>query len=375
MKKWWCPLSTLDQITVLTLTMTATSAPRKTKNTDFGYASWDKRSAELSRQLEEEEKVDRQQNASALGLDGKYARSQAEAEEGAKAVDVCKAKAVLEQYRRREDDKIQSLSGLLGASSEAGKAGEAPQEVKYVTRDSLGAGKRVIDICDTRGPGRIVLTQDLSNLECATPANATLQPKSYADDAENAEEMPAPTVHRGLIKLNLRQLSQCTVVVKCKIITGTVEISHCKDVTVIVEGDDATVATIQADLCERLNIQFLDSPSGKNVPARVRDTNSGPTTTLFWGQDVDDRIYHAGVSDLVRSPRPPFVCRASHSRSDLTTRSRSLSAWPPIATATWSSKRGRTTWRTAPGPWATPPPRRCSSSRAWWGESSRRRKC
>jgi len=104
--------------------------------------------------------------------------------------------------------------------------------------------------------------------------------------------------------------------VKCKIITGTVEISHCKDVTVIVEGDDATVATIQADLCERLNIQFHDAPSGKNVPVRVRDTNSGPTTTLFWGQDVDDRIYHAGVSDLrvatYRDGYPELETRADY---------------------------------------------------------------
>merc|ERR1712003_185562 len=105
--------------------------------------------------------------------------------------------------------------------------------------------------------------------------------------------MPQPTVHRGLIKLNLRNLHGITVVVKCKIITGTVEISHCKDFTLIAEGDDATVATIQADLCTNLDIQFHDSPSSKNVP-----TNSGPKTTLFWGYSDDDRIYHAGVSQL-----------------------------------------------------------------------------
>jgi tetratricopeptide (TPR) repeat protein len=153
-----------------------------------------------------------------------------------------------------------------------------------------------------------VLTQDLSNLESITPANSSLQPKSYSDDAENEQSMPQNTTHRGIIKLILQNLHNCTVLIKCKIITGTVEISHCKDLTVIVSGDDATVPTIQADLCTNLDIQFHDAPSGKNVPLRVRDTNSGPTTTLFWGQDKDDRIYHAGVTKMrVRTYRDGFM--------------------------------------------------------------------
>ena len=187
---------------------------------------------------------------------------------------------------------MENLVGLLGSLKEEDVArcvAEGKhQEVEYVTRDKLGAGKRVVTICDTKGPGKIVLTQDLSNLESATPSNTSLQPKSYDEDAENREEMPKPTVHRGLIKLNLRNLHQCTVVIKCKSITGTVEISHCEDVKLIVEGDDATVVTVQADLCTNIDIQFHDSPSGKNVPLRVRGTTSGPTTTLFWGQDKDD---------------------------------------------------------------------------------------
>lgn len=254
------------------------------------YDKWNKTASDLTKQLDEEEEQDKKEAASALGLDGKHARSQAEADELAKMNDAQKTKKMLEQYKKREDGVVETLSGLLAPGQN--------QETKFVTRAMLGVGKRVITICDTSGPGRIVLTQDLSNLESATPANTALQPKVYADDAENNAKMSQPTVHRGLIKLNLRNLSQCTVVVKCKVITGTVEVSHCKDFTLIVEGDDATVSTIQADLCDNLDIQFHDSPSSKNVPLRVRDTNSGPTTTLFWGQDSDDRIYHAGVSRL-----------------------------------------------------------------------------
>ncbi|KAL9187846.1 hypothetical protein ACHAXT_006224 [Thalassiosira profunda] len=270
------------------------------------YDSWEKRTSDLAKQLDDEEEAERRANAEALGH-GKHARSAAEAAERAKAEDVEKTKKMLDAYKKREEGVVESLTGLLG-SVEGGGGEEKHQEVKYVTRDVLGAGKRVINISDSKGPGKIVLTQDLSNLESATPANATLQAKSYPGDAENREQMPQPTIHRGLIKLNLRNLHNCTVVVKCKIITGTVEISHCEDVTLIAEGDDATVVTVQADLCTNLDVQFHDSPSGKNVPLRVRDTTSGPTTTLFWGQDQDDRIYHAGVSKLrVATYRDGFV--------------------------------------------------------------------
>jgi len=292
--------------------MTSSSSPTPKKGVAgrIDYDSWEKRSSELSKQLDDEEEADRKENATALGLDGKHASSQAEAEERAKAKDLEKTKNMLVKYQRREEGVVENLSGLLGSLDEdANTAEEAKhQEVKYVTRDKLGAGKRVINVCDTRGPGKIVLTQDLSNLESATPSNTTLQPKSFKDDAENKEQMTKPTIHRGIIKLNLRNLHQCTVIVKCKIITGTVEISHCKDVTLIVQGDDATVVTVQADLCTNIDIQFHDSPSGKNIPLRVRDTTSGPTTTLFWGQDEDDRIYHAGVSKLrVSTYRDGFV--------------------------------------------------------------------
>jgi tetratricopeptide (TPR) repeat protein len=170
----------------------------------------------------------------------------------------------------------------------------------------IDAGKRVISISDTSGPGKIVLTQDLSNLESVVPApsssnaasstSSPLQPKSYNDDAENEviESNTTPTeekrIARGIIKLILRNLHDCTVIIKCKIITGTVEISHCTDVTVIAEGEDATVVTIQADICQNLDIQFRDSPSGKNVPLS--------NNTLYWGQDASDRVYHAGVFNM-----------------------------------------------------------------------------
>ena len=59
----------------------------------------------------------------------------------------------------------------------------------------MRAGKRVLRISDTTGPGRIVLTQDLSNLESAAPSSSSssssaMRPRSYAEDAENDEKSP-----------------------------------------------------------------------------------------------------------------------------------------------------------------------------------------
>ena len=295
---------------------TGTNAPRKGVAGRIDYDSWQKRTSDLTKQLEDEEEIEKQESASALGLDGKHARSKAEADEQAKAKEAEKTKKMLDSYQKREMAVVAQLDGLLGlVSNDADTAKEEiHQQTKYITRDMLDAGKRVVSICNTTGPGKIVLTQDLSNLESVTPANSSLEPKSYQDDAENELPMPQSTTHRGIIKLILQNLHNCTIVIKCKIITGTVEISHCEDITVMISGDDATVPTIQADICTNLDVQFHDAPSGKNVPLRVRDTNSGPTTTLFWGQDKDDRIYHAGVSKLhVRTFRDGFVDLETHS--------------------------------------------------------------
>ena len=299
----------------MTMAATGNTAPRKGVAGRIDYDSWEKRTSDLAKQLDEEEEAEKKANASALGLDGRHARSKAEADEQSKAKDAEKTKKMLESYQKRELAVVAQLKGLLGPFEDEETAIEEVkhQETKYVTRDMLDAGKRVVSICNTAGPGKIVLTQDLSNLESVTPANSSLEPKSYQDDAENELPMPNATTHRGVIKLILQNLRNCTVVIKCKVITGTVEISHCKDVTVMISGDDATVPTIQADLCTNLDIQFHDAPSGKNVPLRVRDTNSGPTTTLFWGQDKDDRIYHAGVSGLhVCTYRDGFVELETH---------------------------------------------------------------
>ncbi len=327
----------------MTIMTTTTSDDNNNSSSSKGiagrtdYSTWSRRASDLTKQLDLEEEAERSSAAAACGLDGKHAFSRSEAEERTKAKQVKQAKKALDAYKKREGGVIQSLTGLLGeefkvwndkqdidgdaaagtgttsssvvaaaaAAQDASRIESSQREVKYVTRDMIDAGKRVVSICDTSGPGKIVLTQDLSNLESVVPSSAPsssqLQPKSYKDDAENEVIEPlTSTVHseekriaRGIIKLILRNLHHCTVIIKCKIITGTVEVSHCTNVTVVAEGSDATVATIQADMCENLDIQFRDSPSGKNVTSL-----SSSTPTLYWGQDASDRVFHAGVSSM-----------------------------------------------------------------------------
>ena len=260
------------------------------------YREWDKKVSDLVEESEKKEVQDKEEAAKALGLDGKYAFSHAEAMERQKAEDVAQAKRVLDGYRKRESDTVQTFAGLLDSDDESKR--DAGCTVR-ITRERMGAGKRVVTICDTEGSSStkdlIVLTQDLSHLESKMSV-PSVQPKSYPDDAENGVKEEQRTQERtiyGLIKVNLSNLRNCTVSIKCKVISGTVEMSHCSNVVLRIERE-ATVATLQCDLSQHIVVEFRDAPSGKN-------TNLPGQRRLHWGDDADDRIFHAGVSDMMVS--------------------------------------------------------------------------
>lgn len=234
-------------------------------------------------------------------MDGKYARSADEAAERVKAKAAKKTKKTLDRFKARENKIIQNLTDLLSA-----KDGETKQTVR-ITRDHLGAGKRVLSVTDVSGVAvdcsTIVLTADLSHLESKMPVNVTA--KNFAEDAENdvvEEPTPANAKERsvfGVIKVFLANLQNCTVIVKCKIITGTVELHNCRNVCIKVEKE-ATVATVQADLSDNIVIEFHDAVSGKHVP--------GQNPALYWGDDKDDRIFHAGITNMtVRIYRDDYL--------------------------------------------------------------------
>jgi hypothetical protein len=269
------------------------------------YAQWDKVATEMEKDADKQEEQEIAEQKAALGLDGKYAHSQSEAEERQKHKEAKKTKKVLEDYKKRENQAVQNFGGLLGPPiPDKNETKSADATVVRITRDRMDAGKRVLSLSDTSGASQkdtIVLTQDLSLLE--SKMGGTLTPKTYDDDAQNAVKEPEAPQQRsiyGLIKIFINNVHDCTVLIKCKLITGTLELHNCSNVVIKVDKD-ATVATVQADLSENITFEFNDAPSGKN-------TAMPGQKTIYWGEDRDDRIFHAGVKNMrVRILRDGFV--------------------------------------------------------------------
>jgi tetratricopeptide (TPR) repeat protein len=283
------------------------------------YDQWDKVTRTLVDDVEQEEQRETEASKKALGLDGKYAQSQADADERKKAAEVLKAKKVLENYQKRESAVRADLKGILGppVSKDSGSPMEGEEsksseaKIVRITRELMDAGKRVVVISDTSGASQsdtIVLTADLSLLESKMKTNSTMVPKNYAEDSENdvdeAKANAASATERkiyGVIKCFLSNVHNCTILIKCKVISGTIEMSHCTNVVVKIERD-ATVASIQADLCEDISFIFNDAPSGKNGTTNAAgiavDTSADSKNRIYWGQDKEDRIFHAGVKNM-----------------------------------------------------------------------------
>mmetsp|Transcript_13873 Transcript_13873/g.32327 ORF Transcript_13873/g.32327 Transcript_13873/m.32327 type:complete len:591 (-) Transcript_13873:57-1829(-) len=295
-----------------------TSSARPGKAGRCNYDQWDTVTRTLVDEAEQEERMEVEESKKALGLDGKYAASQADADERKKAAEVKKAKKVLDDFKKRESAVRTDLKGILGpppsTDNESTSLGEGTKssEVKTVriTRELMDAGKRVLVISDTSGASQsdtVVLTSDLSLLESKMKTNSTTVPKQYPEDSENdviepkTNTMAAERKIYGVIKCFLSNVHNCTVLIKCKVISGTLEISHCTNVVIKIERD-ATVATIQADLCEDICIIFNDAPSGKNGNTNAAgipvDTSADSKNRIYWGQDKEDRIFHAGVKNM-----------------------------------------------------------------------------
>ena len=265
------------------------------------YDGWHKKVSDLVDEVDQDDDREKEEAKKALGLDGKYASSQAEVEERKKKEDVKHAKNVLDGYIKREGQIMQTFAKVLDRSDEESKS-TGPTVVR-LTRDRMGAGKRVVTICDTTGSSQkdmIILTQDLSHLESkmnSGPQN--LVPAKNAEDAENGVKEPPAEQRKvyGLIKLFITNVHNCTIAIRCKLISGTVELSHCSNVVLKIEKE-TTVATLQADLCNQVSIEYHDTASGKNTGQPM----------LYWGEDKDDRIFHAGVKQMkIKVFRDGFV--------------------------------------------------------------------
>ena len=302
----------------------------------INYAQWDKVASNLDKTIQEEEEKEIQIENAKLGLQsGKYARSQAEADEQIKAQRVKETKQKLNHYQQREEAIVMNITHVFGnvpSSSSSQEEKEVEQEQQQgqqetnhqhiksddrpktirLTRQDMNAGTRVLRITDTSGSSSLhdtlVLTEDLSHLESkmSSTTNNASQAKSYPDDSENIvkdedDNNATTTTPRsvfGIIKVFLQNVNNCTIWIKCKIISGTVEMHHCNNVVVKIQGPQATVATIQLDLSQNVRLEFHDAPSGKNPVTPGSSTTTTTEPTMFWGQDKDDRIFHAGVQNM-----------------------------------------------------------------------------
>jgi len=263
------------------------------------YSEWDSKTSQLVSALESEEKEDEERVKQELGLqDGKYPRSEAEASELKKAAEVLKMKDTLDAYKEKEEGVHQILSNVWKdhQTSPSPSPSSSPEDdvpTRTITRTDIHAGKRVLTLSDSTGPGHIILSRDLTDLRNALPANATLTPKTYPNDAENsvtehtAHSTASDKVVHGLIKVNLTELhGGLTVSIGCKVVTGTLDISHCSDLIVEIEGE-AAIVTVQVDLCRNVTLRFRESADA-----------SSSSSSRYWGEDKDDRVFHAGVHNL-----------------------------------------------------------------------------
>ena len=303
-------------------------SPKNKRTTD--YSSWNTKTKILLQQTIASEDEERIESSKALGLDGKYSYSKDEEIEKEKLVERSKHSKELEGYNKRELDVIQIISDCLVDGKVEEEVKEDVEELeldeskkivspsRYITRLDMEEGRRVLTVCDTSGPGTIILPEDLSLLENNIPSNLIggMTPKSYPNDAENdvvvvddntktndsndkssstaAATATKTTMVKGLIKLNLSNLSNLTVVIRCKVLTGTIEITHCQNVTVRIEGRSCILPTIQIDLSHQLTLELCDA-GGSGC-----SSGSGNSNTIGrWGESTTDRIVHAGVSNMV----------------------------------------------------------------------------
>jgi hypothetical protein len=249
------------------------------------YGKWEKVSQSLLAEVEKEEAQEKAQSAEALGHT-RQPFSESEAAEKTKFEKVSKTKAVLESHKQREDSRTlileqdwvdeqlkntcqrtvditrQAFEGTSVANNSTSNDDSDSNDI------TVSSSKRVLRLNNIQGPLTITLSSDLSKLE------STSTVETNKGDRE-------PIKIYGLTKVFLSNLQDVTIISKCKIITSSMEISHCSNLRVQLYQEK--VSTIQCDLSRDVLIEFI----GVDLK---RDN-------LLFG-DVNDKIYHAGVSNL-----------------------------------------------------------------------------
>uniref|UniRef100_A0A7S1ZLN5 Uncharacterized protein n=1 Tax=Ditylum brightwellii TaxID=49249 RepID=A0A7S1ZLN5_9STRA len=226
--------------------VSTTETPQTTSTGIAGrtnYRHWDKITRDLVTETEEEEQRESALESEQLGHT-RVPYSKAEEEERAKAEAARNAKKALDAQKEREQSATVVLEDLIKKS-----------EDECVVSPAMLGGRRVVTLRNIKGPGKIVFPPALTELG-------------------HTAEQDGVCV-KGLIKVFIENCQDIEVVSLCKIITSTIEITHCKNLQLTVGQE--RLSTLQADMCTSLTIKFQ--------------------SVGLWGAK-EDRIYHAGVSDM-----------------------------------------------------------------------------
>eukprot|EP01052_Picozoa_sp_SAG31_P011105 SAG31_NODE_622_length_13493_cov_7.301254_3_plen_478_part_00 len=175
------------------------------------YSKWDRLAAEEEAAAEAEAEVEKKQADSVLGLDSDAPISAAQKEDRAKREALKEAK--------KGWDKVESTK-------------EAQQ---VVISDESGVARRSLSF-EELGSKRVVCIRDCT--DCVY-------------------ELPSSLDQHCMIKCIVDSCERVTLIVHCSLITGTVEVSHCKDCVILVRHP---TPTFQVDLNEGLTLWF-----GQNV--------------------------------------------------------------------------------------------------------------
>lgn len=203
------------------------------------YDKWESVAKELVTQAEDEDEAEKKESSKYLGLDGKVPRSQAEADERAKMEAARLAKVALDKQKEMEEKKKIIIDGLDGE-----------EEGTVVLDDARLQGRRVIVLRN-----------------CCGIEFHLVRPRS---------------IHDSIIKVFIEGCTSCVVKVEVPIVTSMIEISHCKELRV--EIKKYPVNTMQIDVSSKLHVEYMDENIFGN---HMNGKNNG------------DRIYHAGVSDMI----------------------------------------------------------------------------
>jgi len=243
------------------------------------YSEWDRKSKELWKETEQEEELEALESKEALGH-SRHAFSQAEADEKLKLENAKATKKQLDKHKDREAAGVLTLdqNWLDGELSKQAEKSNPP--IVKITRDTFSsqdAQKRVLFLSHLKGPAVVELKSDLSQLE-----SVSMVPSKDPNDP------PQQVKVQGIVKLFLSHLST-DITVKChnvKIITSHVEVSHCSNLNlhIVASKKDTKIATLQVDLSQHVRIEYVGyDPTRDNY---------------VFGSDKNDKVYHAGVSDM-----------------------------------------------------------------------------